>query len=268
MAKPTWIAIADDGHGMVADMIRLAVVWGGTHREDDRDGFGRYGYGLPSASVSIGRRFTTFSKVIGAQSHAVTIDLDDMEKGVYSQGHKIVIPEPGPAAIPKHVMAQAREPGSRQGDLRRARDSGTYREGRPAELEDYNRIEAEPAGALRAILPQLPPLAGHLRPRRSGVARGPVVLDGERTLLRPGRRPGRSPPATNPEGQDRDPRHRRENARYSYMPPRFLGVDKDKERGKNNERFPIRADNNGLIILRNHRQIDVVPAKRECPEDA
>jgi len=51
-ASPSEIAVMDDGHGMVEDMIRLAMTWGGTHREDDRSGFGRYGYGLPSACVS------------------------------------------------------------------------------------------------------------------------------------------------------------------------------------------------------------------------
>ena len=49
--KPNQIAVLDNGHGMEPDMIRAAVTWGGTHREGDRTGFGRYGYGLPSACV-------------------------------------------------------------------------------------------------------------------------------------------------------------------------------------------------------------------------
>src|SRR5213595_784332 len=40
-AKPNALAVVDDGHGMDPDMIRLAIIWGGTHREDDRSGFGR-----------------------------------------------------------------------------------------------------------------------------------------------------------------------------------------------------------------------------------
>jgi hypothetical protein len=32
------IAVIDDGHGMEPDMIRAAVVWGGTHRHNDRRG--------------------------------------------------------------------------------------------------------------------------------------------------------------------------------------------------------------------------------------
>src|SRR5579884_2835990 len=63
--KPSAIAVIDDGHGMDPDMIRVAVMWGGTHRENDRSGIGRYGYGLPSASVSQGRRFTVYSRPEG-----------------------------------------------------------------------------------------------------------------------------------------------------------------------------------------------------------
>lgn len=51
--KPTQVAVIDNGHGMEPDMIRMAVMWGGTHRENDRSGLGRYGYGLPCASVSL-----------------------------------------------------------------------------------------------------------------------------------------------------------------------------------------------------------------------
>ena len=56
--------------------------------------------------------------------------------------------------------------------------------------------------------------------------------------------------------------------RFSYMPPTYLRVpeDKDKSDGrgaKQNARFKIRKDNNGVIVLRAGRQIDVVDSK--CP---
>ena len=63
--KPNAIAVVDDGHGMSKEMLRAAVVWGGTHRENSRKGIGRYGYGLPSASVSQGTKFTVYSKTAG-----------------------------------------------------------------------------------------------------------------------------------------------------------------------------------------------------------
>jgi hypothetical protein len=73
--NPSQIAIVDDGNGMHKDMIGYAVRWGGTDREDDRNGFGRFGYGLPSSCVSIACKYTVYSKVKGEDWHAVSIDL-------------------------------------------------------------------------------------------------------------------------------------------------------------------------------------------------
>ena len=37
------LVIYDDGHGMVPEMLSVAVNWGGTHRQNSRKGFGKYG---------------------------------------------------------------------------------------------------------------------------------------------------------------------------------------------------------------------------------
>lgn len=76
--NPAQIAIVDNGTGMASEMIGYAVRWGGTDREDDRNGFGRFGYGLPSACVSIACRYTVYSKIKGEAWHAVTIDLQQL----------------------------------------------------------------------------------------------------------------------------------------------------------------------------------------------
>ena len=86
--KPDAIVVADDGHGMEPDMIRLAVRWGGTHRENDRKGFGRYGFGLPSSCVSIGQRYTVYSLVEGGGWHAVEIDVKKVSQDV-ANGERI-----------------------------------------------------------------------------------------------------------------------------------------------------------------------------------
>ena len=83
LKKPSRLAVIDDGHGMAPEMLRLAMMWGGTHRENDRGGLGRYGYGLPCSAVSIGRRFTIISKVSGGQLFAVTLDLDALYGGKF-----------------------------------------------------------------------------------------------------------------------------------------------------------------------------------------
>lgn len=262
VSKPTWIAVADDGHGMEPGMIRLAVVWGGTHREDDRDGFGRYGYGLPSSSVSIGKRFTVYSWTEDSPCHSVTIDLTEMEAGAYSQGHKIVIPEPVRADVPPHVIAQMKK-----GDAAKVYDAS---HGTVVLIEKVDRLTWKTGTALKRNLLEHFGLV-----YRNFLRSLDIYVQGDRTI------------AVDPLFLMEDARFYDFDAdraealpsqsikvktdnfgevwigvRYSYMPPRFLGLDKDQERGKNNDRFPIRSENNGLIILRNHRQIDVVPAKR------
>ena len=99
--QPRQLAILDDGHGMDASMLRLAMMWGGTHRENDRKGLGRYGYGLPCATVSIGRRFSILSRMREGNLHSVTLDLDDLDAGMYTDenGH-IVVPSAKRANLP------------------------------------------------------------------------------------------------------------------------------------------------------------------------
>src|SRR5260221_9128498 len=50
------IGVLDDGTGMAPELLRHALQFGyGTHL-DDRSGIGRFGIGLPNASISQGRR--------------------------------------------------------------------------------------------------------------------------------------------------------------------------------------------------------------------
>lgn len=86
--KPDAIVVVDDGHGMEPDMIRIAVRWGGTHRENDRSGFGRYGFGLPSSCVSIGQKYTVYSKVTGGNWNAVEIDVKKVSEDI-AKGEKV-----------------------------------------------------------------------------------------------------------------------------------------------------------------------------------
>jgi hypothetical protein len=76
--KPDMIAVIDNGVGMIPPMIGYAVRWGGTDREGDRKGFGRYGYGLPSSAVSFCKTYTAYSKVRGGKWYAVRVDTDEL----------------------------------------------------------------------------------------------------------------------------------------------------------------------------------------------
>ena len=73
------LVIYDDGHGMVKDMLSVAVTWGGTHRQGSRKGFGKYGYGLPSASLSIAKKYTIYSKVKGGDWNKIVFDITKLE---------------------------------------------------------------------------------------------------------------------------------------------------------------------------------------------
>ena len=91
-AKPEEIAVLDDGYGMLPTMIRASVVWGGTDREGSRDLFGRYGYGLPSASISQGKRLTVYSRPDAGAFHAVDLDIDEIRSGKYMINQQFVVP--------------------------------------------------------------------------------------------------------------------------------------------------------------------------------
>ena len=94
--NPSQIAIIDDGTGMTPDMLPYAVEWGGTDRENDRNGFGRYGYGLPSSCVSIACRYKVFSKTEDAGWNSVTVDIEQIVKAGNDpiQIAKLMVPEP------------------------------------------------------------------------------------------------------------------------------------------------------------------------------
>ena len=259
---PTWLAIADDGHGMVPEMIRLAVIWGGTHRENDRKGFGRYGWGLPSASVSIGRRFTVFSWTSGLDScQAVTVDLDDIAEGRYNQNGRIMIPPARPAQLPEDLRLYL-------ADLNFSPEHGTV-----VLIETIDRLTWRNPATLKANLLEHFGVIyrNYLRNIRITV-QGTRVEVVDPLFLTPGARyydadEERAEELESIRIDVRDKESKEPKGtitiRFSYMPFTFLRADKTKAGGtrNKNKRQDVRIDNNGLIVLRNGRQIDVITRK-------
>jgi hypothetical protein len=256
-AKPNALAVVDDGHGMDPDMIRLAVVWGGTHREDDRKGFGRYGYGLPSACVSQGRSFTVFSRVAGADWHAVTLDLDGVAAGEYTKDNRVLVPEATPKRPPKWVQTQLRE-----------LYGGDPEHGTVVLIEKLDRIDWKTARALEGhLLPHVGMTYRNFLRQVTVVVNGTVAEPVDPLFVTPGHRyydldDDRAiplPPLTFDVRNDRDELGT-VKVRYAYLPPTFARARSDKysERGPKNERLPIMKATNGVIVLRNGRQIDIV----------
>lgn len=99
--QPTALAIIDNAHGMDGGMIRLAMTWGGSHRadRDDRSGFGRFGFGLPTAALSQGLSYTVISRTEGP-FRSVTFDVGKLAQYASTDGG-LEIPKDVPCVLPR-----------------------------------------------------------------------------------------------------------------------------------------------------------------------
>ena len=256
-AKPEQLAIIDDGHGMSPEMLRFAMMWGGTHRENDRHGLGRFGYGLPSATVSLGRRFTIYSKLQEGGVYAVSLDLDLLDTGSYNDGRsEIAIPPARPAGLPAFVAAAIKR------DHPQGWESGTV-----VVVEKLDRLDWATATGLRRNLVRQFGVTYHKL-----LAATAVHVDGEQVHPI-------DPLFLNPKGQFHTLDDDRAEAldpltltieceggvsgditlRYAWLPPTFAATDKSRDAiGMNaNTRFPIIKHYHGIVFSRNGRVVDV-----------
>lgn len=259
------LAVIDDGHGMDPEMVQIAVTWGGGHRGKQPRGLGKYGFGLPTSSVSIGRRFTVFSRVEGGEWHAATVDLDDIMEGKLTRGHRVEAPSATPAELPASVQA-----------FIDTHFTGALVSGTVVLIEKLDRIRPKKVDGLRNELLEHFGLV-----HRNSLEDVRLDVNGVRTepldplFLTPGWRyfdlDEDRAVALDPLAFDVKDKASGENlgtvkVRYSAMPAGFARVPEDKKKprgGKTNSRLPVMDANNGLIILREGRQIDVVRSKRD-----
>ena len=97
------IAVIDNGVGMDAATLRIALQFGNGTRLDDRSGIGRFGMGLPSASISQARRLDVWTWRNGPANALHTfIDLDQIQKGTLHD-----VPNPKHDALPDELRAQS-----------------------------------------------------------------------------------------------------------------------------------------------------------------
>lgn len=263
--QPQEIAIIDDGHGMSPTMLRLAPVWGAGHHQNDRSGFGKYGYGLGSAGVSQGKRVTVYSRRSGREWYKVYIDLTEIENGNYGLGKPVVVAPAVETEIPPFLKSHLQKhfPGGL--------DTGTI-----VVIDKLDKLTWKKTNTLIRHLKQHFGLVyrNYLRMVAISVQGEPVMpidplfltpdamyfeLDGDRA---------ESLPPTTITVKDPDTRQVLGNVRvrFSSMPPGFARVPEDKVKtkgGKTNGRFPVLDENNGIIVCRAGRQIDVVKSKRD-----
>lgn len=257
--KPTQVAVIDNGHGMEPDMIRMAVMWGGTHRENDRSGLGRYGYGLPCASVSLGRRFTVYSSILGGAWHSVTLDLDALAADAYADDHgEINVPQAQLATLPTFVTEQ----------IAHAHPGG-WQSGTVVLIEKLDRLQWSTAQGLRENLCRQFGVTYHKLRHETAIyvdsdfvePIDPLFLtsnfylfdhdDDRAVALDPVQIEVHDPSDGSSIGTM--------SLRYAWLPPCFGSVDKARDAvGLNaNPRFSILKDVHGIIFSRNGRLIDV-----------
>jgi len=79
------VYIYDNGVGMNREALALAPQFGGSTRFDDRSGIGRFGMGLPNASISQCMRFEVYTKTRGGDTLFAYLDLDEVMKSKVSE---------------------------------------------------------------------------------------------------------------------------------------------------------------------------------------
>jgi hypothetical protein len=261
-AKVEAIAVIDDGHGMIPEMIRFAVMWGGTHRENDRDGIGRYGYGLPSAAVSQGRRFTVYSCPSSGKFHAVILDVDAIGDGKYTDATgEIVVPPPAQTALPKFVQdhIKAHFPHKKL-------DHGTV-----VVIEELDKAHRNTVSALRNHLLEFFGVSYQKLLRNAQILVHDTVLEPIDPLfttsgyryydLDADRATALDPIKIEVKSEDGKEVKGIMEVRFAYMPPTFGSIDKTRsasDRKNQNKRFAIMKDYNGILFYRMGRFLDCV----------
>lgn len=93
------IAFVDDGPGMLPLMARYALSWGGGTHFDDHDFIGKFGFGLPNASINQTTRVAVYTRTDPNESITVVrLNLDDYKEfGVQE------VPEPEDGELPEFV---------------------------------------------------------------------------------------------------------------------------------------------------------------------
>ena len=99
------IAVIDNGCGIDASFLPHALRWGGSSRHNSRNMYGRYGFGLPTASIKHGNAYSVFSRTNKKQGfNEVSIDLDEI-----LAGKRLELPPVNKAELPTWVTSYINE---------------------------------------------------------------------------------------------------------------------------------------------------------------
>ena len=94
------LAVVDNGHGMSSDTLVQALRFGGRQASQSVQQIGKYGMGLPTASVSQCKRLDVWTWENGIEQSAHSyIDVDEIEEGTQQE-----VPEPDSRSIPEQWL--------------------------------------------------------------------------------------------------------------------------------------------------------------------
>lgn len=265
-AKPDQLALVDDGNGMIPEMLGFAVRWGGTDREGDRQGFGRYGYGLPSSAVSMAKRYTVYSKTSESKWHSVTVDIDELASAASDIKRTEELLSATPARLPDWILK-----------VEDQIDLTTLESGTVVVLEDLDRLR-KLSGWIKVKTLQSKLLQHFGVIYRNWLAERRIFIHGTRTLpvdplflMEHGRFfDETSIRSIGVQTRTFEMETSRETKgtvtiRAALLPPNFQLEtppgrlnSKGDITGPTNNRFDIMREFNGLLICRERRQIDCI----------
>lgn len=102
------IAVVDNGEGMDAGVLRKSLQFGNGTRLDDRSGIGRFGMGLPNASISQAARVDVWSWKNGADNALHTyLDIEEIKSK-----RRTEVPKPKLDPVPSEWRDRVKELGS------------------------------------------------------------------------------------------------------------------------------------------------------------
>jgi len=99
---PLKLYVLDDGHGMSAEVLHQALRFGGSTRFNDRTGLGRYGMGLPNASLSQAKCVEVYSWQNPRYVIYSYLDVDEI-----ADGRMEFVPRPSRSKLPDLVNGSA-----------------------------------------------------------------------------------------------------------------------------------------------------------------
>ena len=95
------IAFIDNGSGMIPKMAQYALSWGAGTHFDEPDFIGKFGFGLPNASINQTRLVEVYTKIAGAKAITKSwLDARDVKDHGLQE-----IPEPVEADLPEFVQS-------------------------------------------------------------------------------------------------------------------------------------------------------------------